>query len=129
MKTFLFALAVLIVSTQVSRAASLSSLECYASNGVTMKGTESSAFGLKLKTYWGVFQKNFLASVGQGSTSEMTIIDLISDKGTEYKLALNGGLLRARTEQVTTGTVLQPSENRDMPPTILAYVRCTLKLR
>jgi len=132
MKKILLALVILVSATQAHAASitSIASIDCLASNGVTIKSAPDAdyASGHAVTTRWGFLRKDFSASLGETTSADTTVINLDSDKGTEYQVVLNASPFRTRAQKAT-GTILEPSASRGMPATLVAYVSCNIRLR
>jgi hypothetical protein len=133
MKKILLSLLTLTAGASAANAATLQSIDCIASNGVTITGKAVDADsdvelgGLPVVTRWGVIRKDFLATFAPTPDGKATI-NLSTDKGLEYQIAVNVnpnalGALKA------TGTILKPDLTTEAKAVVVAYVSCGLTLR
>lgn len=128
MKKILFSLVAMFSLSAGAHAASLASLDCAATNGVILKGTESVRAGLKVDSQWGIFHKAFVGTIAENSTADTTYVNLADEEGTQYVIALDASP-RSRALQKANGSILQPSSVRGVMPTLIAYIRCDLRVR
>ena len=132
MKTiFAFTIAALSLST-AARAADIAALSCIATNGVTLKGEAAPGAPLKVTSTWGVYTKEFVATVAGTSTASKLSVNLASKDGPSYVLSLAAAAKVHSLDTATTtvsGTILQLSDDRSQQPAVVAYVRCDLRLR
>ncbi|MGZ3706386.1 MAG: hypothetical protein ACXWP1_11070, partial [Bdellovibrionota bacterium] len=113
-----------------AHAAEIASLSCVASNGVLLKSEAAANGALTVKSQWGVYEKEFTATVATTSDAHTINVNLASKDGQSYVLSLAAPTVRKQGEPSTvSGTILQPSQNRGQQPAIVAYVRCDLRLR
>ncbi len=124
MKFFLIPL-VALFSLEAS-AAQIAALDCLGTNGVTIKGESTRGEMLRVTTRWGIFRKDFHASIGTGPDAGTTYVNLSSENGIEYILALGANPAKKLTQK-SSGTILQTSSVRGVQPSVLAFVACDIR--
>ena len=131
MNRFLLLPLVALISASASGAgpaAKVASLDCLGSNGVTIKGEAGRGDTLRVATRWGFFRKDFIATLGTGPDANTTYINLSSESGVDYVLAL-GAKVSKRLTQKATGSILQASTVRGVQPTLIAFTACDVRFR
>lgn len=118
---------VALISLQAS-ASELAAIDCLGSNGVTIKGENARGDSLRVSTHWGYFRKDFIATLGTGPDANTTYINLSSESGVDYVLAL-GAKVTKRLTQKATGSILQASSVRGVQPTLIAFTACDVRFR
>jgi hypothetical protein len=133
MKTILSALALLATSS-AARAADISAINCVANNGVTISGEAKDGSPFTVTSTWGFYTKDFSVSQIDATAADKITVSLVSKDGPSYVLSLTKeaalkALDKTPVTQELSGTILQLSDDKAVTPTIVAYVRCDLRLR
>lgn len=116
----------LFSSVALAQPASLKSVSCAASNGVTLKTLTRTSEGVVVKSRLGLLTENFTAALVIDE-DDKTTVDLANEKGdVEYLLDLNIDLKEKR--QIRWGTLVRTGDGT-VGPMILAAVRCQVALR
>jgi hypothetical protein len=129
MKMIFSSLLAFSLISPVAGATELASLDCFASNGVIIKGTAQPGQALKVETQWGMMKQEFAASIANTSTAEKLYVNLDSDKDQHYILDLNANANRLNEGQRVYGRVLRPLLEKGQDPLAIAAVGCDLSLR
>ena len=127
-KFLLLPLVALISATYApaASAANVAALDCLGSNGVTIKGEAGRGDTLRVATRWGLFRKDFIATLSTGPDANTTYVNLDSEGGTDYILALGANPAK-RLTQKSTGSILQVSSVRGVSPALIAFVACDIR--
>ena len=104
----------------------LTSLQCIANNGVTIKTERQIGNGLQVTTYWGLMTKSFKAKIAETSLPE-TQINLSNQSGDVlYMINLNLNPLTL-IQQKAEGFILIPSVHVHGTPTAVTGIQCDVK--
>lgn len=126
MTKFLLLPLVALFFTASASAANIAAIDCLGSNGVTIKGETARGETLRVATRWGFFRKDFIATLGTGPDAATTYVNLDSENGTDYVIALGANTAK-RLTQKASGSILQVSAVRGVQPTLIAFVACDIR--
>jgi hypothetical protein len=132
MKMILSALALLAISS-TARAGEIAEINCVANNGVTISGAAKDGAPFTVTSTWGLYTKDFTVSLIDASAADKINVSLVA-KDVSYVISLTKEVSlktfnKAPITQELNGTILQLSDDKAATPTIIAYVRCDLRLR
>lgn len=127
MKMFL-SLALVLTVAPSAFATKLTSLECLAANGVTIRTEKETRKGVAVVSAWGLLTKKFTATLGLAGYETESYVDLENSEGEVlYTISLDLNPERS-TAQTSAGVLSLPAKDLASEPTVLTAVRCKVEL-